>query len=451
MRSATTSVPNPSLASVLQQAAPEASGRSEIRCQLLRAAGPLLAAAALGLAWSGMAPLSGAVVAPAEVKVELNRKTVQHAEGGIVREILVRDGQAVRAGDALLVIGDLRGQAELALLHDQLRSARLRAARADAERLGTPRFEPPADLAADSQAAEHIARERAVFDARRNSVGEQVALLHDQLAQVQAQAAALESQIQATSLSARLSDEELAMNEKLVAQGFISRARLLGFQRVSADYVSRIGEHRSDLAAARQRASELRTRVAQLRLQQQTQATDELRDATAQVRELTERLRPSQDHVERQTVRAPVDGTVMALRVAGPGAVIAPREPLLDVVPAHEKLVIGARIATQDIEHVRVGSAAEVRLLGGDARRRPPLPARVVFVSADRMSDPAGARTWFEVTVEVERAALQDQQPPLQLQPGMPAEVYVTTAGRTLIEYLAKPFNLFTQRALREP
>ena len=450
MKSSMTSAHTTSLAVALQQAAPETSTRGELSRQVRRALVPLLVAAALGGAWSIVAPLSGAVVAPAEVKVELNRKTVQHAEGGIVREILVRDGQVVRAGDALLVIGDLRSQAELALLQDQWRSARLRAERADAEGRGMARFDPSGELANDAQAAEHIVRERAVFAARKQSFDEQIVLLNEQVTQTQAQAAALESQIQATSRSVRLSDEELAMNEKLAVQGFISRARLLGLQRVVSDYATRIGEHRSELAAARQREGELRSRIAQLRLQRQTQATDELRDATAQVRELTERLRPSQDSVERQTVRAPVDGTVMAVRVAGAGAVVAPREPLLDVVPAHEKLVIGARIAPQDIEHVRAGAVAEVRLLGSDARRRPPLPARVVFVSPDRMSDTATARTWFEVTVEVERAALQ-QQGPLQLQPGMPAELYVTTADRTLIEYLAKPFGLFAQRAMREP
>src|SRR5262249_19064357 len=145
--------------------------------------------------------------------------------------------------------------------------------------------------------------------------------------------------------------------------------------------------------------------------------------------------RPSRDNVERQTVRAPVDGTVMALRIAGPGTVVAPREPLLDVVPAHEKLVVSARVPTQDVEHVSVGATAEVRLLGSDVRRRPPLPGRVVFVSADRMSDSSSTRTWYDVTVEVERAALAHEPLP-QLQPGMPAEIYVTTADRTLIEYL---------------
>jgi HlyD family type I secretion membrane fusion protein len=390
-------------------------------------------------------------VAPAEVKVELNRKTVQHAEGGIVKEILVRDGQSVRAGDALLVIGDLRSQAELALLRDQWRAARLRVARAEAEARLAARFEPPADLAADAAAAEHVARERAVFAARRQALDEQIALLRSQLRQLDAQAAALDSQIEATSRSAQLSDEELAINQRLAGEGFVSRARLIGLQRVSADYASRLGEHRSDLAAARQRGGELGARIAQLRLQQQMQATDELRDATAQVRELTERLRPSQDSVERQTVRAPVDGTVMALRVAAPGAVVGPREPLLDVVPAHEKLVFGARIATQDIEHVHPGGAAEVRLLGADVRQRPLLPARVTFVSPDRMSDPNGSRAWYDVTIEVERADLPAQRDALPLQPGMPAEVYVTTAERTLVEYLAKPLSLFTHRALREP
>jgi HlyD family type I secretion membrane fusion protein len=441
----------PTLALVLQQAADDPVADKQLRRLARRLLWPLAAAAAFGIAWSAIAPLSGAVVAPAEVKVELNRKTVQHAEGGIVQKILVRDGQSVRAGDPLLVIGGLRSQAELALLQDQLRAARLRAARAEAEARMATRFAAPADLATDPEAAEHIARERAVFDARRQALQEQIGLLDEQVRHAEAQVAAFQSQIEATSRSASLSDEELALNERLAREGFVSRARLIGLQRVSADYASRIGEHRSDQASARQRAGELRARIAQLRLQLQIQATDELRDATAQVRELTERLRPSADEVERQTVRAPVDGTAMALRVAAPGAVIGPREPLLDVVPAREKLVISARIATQDIEHVHVGGAADVRLLGADVLQRPLIPGRVTFVSPDRMSDSTGARTWFDVTVEVERSALPAQQAAQPLQPGMPAEVYVTTAERSLFEYLAKPLGLFMQRALREP
>jgi HlyD family type I secretion membrane fusion protein len=169
------------------------------------------------------------------------------------------------------------------------------------------------------------------------------------------------------------------------------------------------------------------------------------------VREFEERLRPSKDQIERQTVRAPVDGEVMSLRVAAPGAVVAPREALLDLVPQHDKLVVDARIAPQDIEHVHVGGAAEVRLISGDARRTPLLAATVTFVSADRVTQPDSGAAWFDATVEVDAQLLAQQQPALHLQAGMPAELYVTTGERTLLQYLLKPLRTFSHRAMREP
>ena len=202
-----------------------------------------------------------------------------------------------------------------------------------------------------------------MFGARRQALDEQSALLQRQIEQVQAQVAALESQIDATAVSGTLSDEELALNEELAHQGFVNRTRLIALQRTAADYKSRLGEVGSELALARQRIAELRSRQAQLRLAYQNQATDEWKDAAGRVREVEERLRPSKDQSERQTVRAPVDGEVMSLHVAAPGAVIAPREALLDLVPQHDKLVVDARIAPQDVEHVHVGGAAEVRLI----------------------------------------------------------------------------------------
>jgi HlyD family type I secretion membrane fusion protein len=438
------------LADLLMQAGSDSEHRREWRRQARSLLLPVAVVAGLLVAWSATAPLAGAVVAPAQLKVEYKRKTVQHQEGGIVREILVRDGQTVRAGDPLLVIGDIRQEADLNVLQDQLRAARARAARADAESRLATRFDAPEPLQRDGAAAEHIARERAVFIARRQALDEQGALLQAQIQQGQAQGAALESQIDATTVSGKLSEEELAINEKLAVEGFVNRARLIGLQRTAADYKSRLGEVGSELAAARQRVAELRARVAQLRLTYQTQATDELKDAASRVREIEERLRPSKDQVERQIVRAPVDGEVMSLRVAGPGAVIAPREPLLDVVPQREKLVVDARIEPQDIDHVRVGGAAEVRLISADTRRTPLLPAKVIFVSADRVTQAETGKAWFDVTVEVDAQALKQHQPTLHLQAGMPAELYVTTGERTLLEYLAKPLRSFSQRALRE-
>lgn len=440
----------PSLASLLAQGAPDVSARSELRRQVVRAVLPLCAVLALVAVWVATAPLSGAVVARAQVKVELDRKTVQHQEGGIVREILVRNGQQVRAGDALIVIGNVRSDAELRLLEDQLRAERTRSQRAAAEAALEPRFAPPADFEAPLEGADYVTRERALFVARRRTLDEQIGSLRAQIREAHAQIGALQSQIEATETSARLSTEELEINDRLAQQGFVQRTRLLALERTSADYRARLGEYRSDLALARQRVGELEARIAQARNQYQQLATDEFKEAAGRVRELEERLRPSQDQVERMTVRSPVDGEVMALRVAAAGEVVGPREPILDIVPAREKLVVEARIRPEDIDHVRRDGSAEVRLTALDSRTVPLLPGKVVFVSPDRVTASDGRDSWFVANVEVDVGAIGDRSA-VRLQAGMPAEVFVTTSARTLLDYLLRPLNAFANRAMREP
>ena len=428
-----------SLAALLMQG-PDTAELRALRRQAWRAIVPVAAAVALAGAWSMSAPLSGAVIAPAQLKVELNRKTVQHQEGGIVREILVRDGQKVRAGEPLIVVGDVRSDSTLKLLQDQLAAERIREARAAAEAALAPHFDAPAD-----------SRERALFATRRRILDEQIASLQAQIREAESQAAALQAQIEATETSARLSSEELEINERLARQGFVHRTRILALQRTEADYRARVGEYRGELAAARQRIADMRARIAQARNLYQSQATDELRDASAKVRDLEERLRPSQDQVERQIVRSPVDGEVMALRVTALGAVIGPREPILDVVPGQEKLVVEARIRPQDIDHVRKDARAEVRLVNAfDARTAPLLAGKVAFVSADRIKFADSPESWFAATVEIDPAEIA-RHPGLRLQAGMPAELYVTTPARTLVAYLARPLEVFASRAMREP
>lgn len=409
---------------------------------------PLGIAALLLALWTSIAPLSGAVIAPARIKVEMERKTVQHREGGIVREIKVRNGQAVRAGDVLVMIEDVRGDAELSLLEDQLRAERVRQARASAETT-LVRVWNEKVLASDARAAEYLARERAQFSARRRTLDEQIDALQLQLREARAQSTALGSQIESNQESARLAAEELKLNEKLAADGYVPRARLLPLQRAEADLRGRLGESRSELALARQRAAELQSRMADARNRYQQAATDELKQSSARLRELEERLRPSKDQVERQAVRSPVDGVVMGLRVAAAGEVLAAGAPIADVVPSHELLVVEARIRPQDISHVFADSPAQVRLAAYDARTTPLLPGRVTFVSPDRISDAQSGESWFAATVEVDVAALKGHAD-VQLKAGMPAELFVTTSDRTLFQYLMSPITAFTRRALRE-
>jgi HlyD family type I secretion membrane fusion protein len=408
---------------------------------------PLAIVAVLLILWASLAPISGAVIAHARIKVELERKTVQHREGGIVREIKVRNGQQVRAGDVLVVVDDVRSDAELSLLEDQLRAERVRHARVSAETTLARQFSDATFT--DPRMAEHVARERAQFAARRRTLDEQLDALQVQMGAARAQSVALESQIESIRESSRLSGEELALNEKLAKEGYVPRARLLPLQRADADARSRLGESRGDLALARQRAGELQARMADVRNRYQQSATEELKQSSANLRELEERLRPSKDQVERQAIRSPVDGVVMGLRVTAPGEVLGAGAPILDVVPSNELLVVEARIRPQDINHVYADAHAKVRLAAFDARTTPMLPGRVTFVSPDRMTDAQTGESWFAATVEVDAAALR-HHPEVQLKAGMPAELFVTTSDRTLIEYLVSPITAFTNRALRE-
>lgn len=426
----------------------EPQAQLELARQRRRVLIPLTIVGGLIATWCVAAPLSGAIVAPGQLKVELNRKVVQHQEGGIVREILVRNGQKVRAGQPLVVVGDVRTDAELSLLQDQMRAERIRNLRAAAEASLQSKFHAglPAD---DAHAKEALVRETALFDARRRTLDEQIASLQLQVREGNAQAEALAAQVTATEQAVQLAGDELALNEKLVKDGYIQRARLIQLQRAEAEARSRLGEHRADLAMTRQRIGELHARMAQTRNQYQQQAVDEMKVSAAKIRELEERVRPSRDQAERQYVRAPVDGEVMALRVAAVGDVIGPREPIADIVPMTEKLVVEAHIRPLDINHVRVDQPAEVRLSSFDSSTTPLLPGKVVFVSADRMTNQDGD-SWYVANVEVDARALQ-AHPNVRLQPGMPAELFFTTPERTVLEYLAKPLMAFSNRAMREP
>ncbi len=429
------------------QEGPDRTAWARLATQAALALGTIIATL---LVWTSVAPLSGAIIAGGYVKTELNRKTVQHQEGGIVRRILVREGQRVKAGDPLLVVGDVRMDATLSLLQDQMASELTRKARLNAELDLAPDFQPPAGLTREKRATEYLNRERALFSARRKTLDEQISAQQTQYRDTEEQIKALEGQIAATQQAAALAREELAINENLLKQGFVQRTRIINLERTVADYDSRLGEYQSDLAQARQRLGDYRLRIAQARNQYQQQAADELKETATRIRELEERLRPSQDQVERNYVRSPVDGEVMALRVAAVGAVVGPREPLLDVVPLQEKLIVEAHVRPEDIEYVQRDGAAEVRLTAYEYRQMPLLDGKVIAVSADRMVDDKTGATWFNVLVEVDTRRLAEY-PGTHMQAGMPAEVYVTTPPRSLFDYLIRPLTNFAARGMREP
>jgi HlyD family type I secretion membrane fusion protein len=401
--------------------------------------------AAAFLLWGFWAPLSGAIIAPGFVKVDLNRKVVQHQEGGIVRAIRVRDGDRVTQGQELVLLDDVRIDAQLDLLRTQFDAERAKTARLEAERSLAARPVFPKDLIKE----EYRTREEALFRARREALDSQIAVLRKQIRETGEEAEALALQIGAEERALKLQKEELDSNERLLAQGYVQRTRLLTLQRAVAEYEARHSERRAELSKSRQRAAELEFRILQMRNTYVQTATDELKESSTRMFDLEERIRPSRDASERQKITAPIGGEVVGLRVFTAGSVIGPRDVLMEIVPKEKRLIVEARIRPEDINHVRSGSEADIRLTAYQSRTAPLVAGSVTYVSGDRLVDQQSGAPYYIVNIEIPEHSLSSANQ--RLQAGMPAEVFIRTDNRSALDYLLAPVTSYLRRAMREP
>ena len=411
----------------------------------------LLAAGLIG--WICFAPLSAAIIASGIVKVELNRQTLQHQEGGIIRQILVRDGDKVEAGQSLIVLRDVRVNATYELLRSQLDSALARAARLDGERIGAAVVIFPAELlsrSGDAGVEDLLSRERTLFSVRRDAIEQEIQLIRDQLHETQDEVVARARQVDADTHALSLQQEELSANEALLEQGYVSKTRLLALKRALADYQARVADNAAESSRARQRIAELNLKAASLRHSRMQEAAEEHKKVTAQVLDFQERVRASEDAEARQIITAPAAGEVVGLRFTTEGAVIGPREPILDLVPRDRALLIEARIRPEDINYVRSGAAADLRLLAFKQRITPIVVGTVTYVSADRLEDQATHLAYYLAQIKVEPKQLRDAGD-IKLRAGMPVEVFVKTHDRTVLQYMLEPVTNYLRRALREP
>jgi HlyD family type I secretion membrane fusion protein len=413
----------------------------------------ILVLVAVVAAWSALAPVSGAVIAPGAVKVDMYRRTVQHQEGGIVDGILVRDGSRVKAGDPLLVLKDVKVEAGMDVILNQLDAELAKSARLQAEQAWAERIAWPPELqsrASQPRIAQILRREQELFQARREAYRTQVDLIRKQIADTDHEIRARQAQVKADHAALRFQREELESNRKLLKEGFISNTRILALERSLADVEARLSEHEADLATARSKASELKLKEVNLRTTMMQEAANEMRQTTVQLLDLRERLRPLQDAATRQRIVAPIGGEVVGLKFTSVGAVIGPRDPILDIVPENIELIIEGRMRPEDVNYVGIGSEADVRLTAFRQRITPVVDGKVIYVSADRIEDRDQRTAYYVVHVRVTPEALA-RAGDLKLQAGMPAELYIKTAPRSALMYVLDPVTGFLQRSLREP
>ena len=397
-------------------------------------------------AWAALAPLESAAIAPGALGVSGERKTVQHLEGGIVAGITVAEGDTVAAGETLLVLDDTQPRAVLAGLEGQYRSAAALEARLIAERDELHAIAWPEWLRTPDDDGVLATQER-IFAARKASFANETAILEQQIAQIREQAAGYEGHIAAQDREIALLSEEARDVRALVEEGHVPKPRLRALEREEAEVAGARARNRAHVARLAQAVGETRLQIVRLGNARLTEVTTELREVEANLADLHERLTAARDVLTRTRVTAPVAGTVVGLGVFTHGAVIAPGQRLMDIVPAGDRLVVEARVGPTDIDSVAVGLPAQVRLTGFSLLTTPPFDGRVTRVSADAFTDERTGAAWYEV-----RVALDPDQPALEgldLVPGMPAEVMIVTGDSTPLQYLLKPVLVSVGRARR--
>lgn len=398
--------------------------------------------------WAAWAPLATAAMAVGEVVVESNRKTVQHLEGGIVAEILVRDGDRVEEGQVLVRLDTTQAESALAQHAAQLDSQRALAARLVSERDGAQAVSFPADLVsrAISEADLRLILDgqRSIFAARRIMMEGQRDILTQRIGQLQAQIAGARAQIDSLGRQRMLIRSESSDASHLLERGLMQRSRVLALQREAASLDGRLGEMTSSVAALEQAIGETRLAIASLDDTRADEVARELRDAESLIAELEQKVRANSDILKRQDVTAPVAGLVVDLKIFTAGGVIQPGQDLMDIVPARDALWVTARVSPTDIDVVRPGQPAQVMLLAFSQRSLPPLTGRLVTVSADRLLDETTGDPYFSARIDL------DDTSGLALSPGMPVQAMIVTGEQTLLAYLAAPLTASLTRAMKE-
>lgn len=406
--------------------------------------------------WAATAPLSSAAIGTGVISVENYRKTVQHLEGGIVREIRVRDGELVAKDQVLLTLDNTQSMAQLESARGQLFAALAREGRLLAQRDGGGRVVFAQELLAarsDPRAADAMRVQMQTFTARKQVHEGEATLYQRQTQQLRAKAAGLTAQKSSRDQLVVSYESERADFEALVKLGYAERQRVREMERNVAQSEGQRGALISDLAATELQISETQVKILQLGKELQREVAKELAEVQGELSAVREKMRSLQDTVERTVVRAPNAGMVLSLSVHNLGAVVRPGDRLLDIVPQNEKLVIEAQLSPQDIDHVRIGQMAEVRFPSFKKRDLPRVDGRLITVSADRLVDESDGRKvpYYLARVDITPESLQAlNSAKLALLPGMPAEVLVNTGERTMLQYLVAPLSDTVARSFRQ-
>ena len=402
--------------------------------------------------WAAIAPLGGAVVASGVVTTEGNKKTIQHLEGGIVKEILIHEGQHVEAGETILRLDDTSPGANVEIFRNQLYAAVARDARLEAELTGSPDVQFPDELTAVSDdviAAKAIEDQRSQFKERRASLEGQVSILLSRAEQLRQEIEGLDQQRKANEEQIKFIKDELTDVRGLYEKSLVSKTRWLALERERARLAGEIGRAMSERAKAEKSIGETELQIQQTKQKFQEDVSRELVDTREKLRDLRNKFVVARDAFRRLDVVAPVTGRVQNLRVFTIGAVIRAGEAMLEIAPDQDRLVVQAHISTLDIEGVHAGNAAEVRFPAFHDRALPMIDGKIMSISQDRLMDEATKPPYYLALIDVPDENIPERYRG-KVAPGMNAEVIMPTIERTALNYFIEPLRNRMRTAFRE-
>ncbi|MFO7803433.1 MAG: HlyD family type I secretion periplasmic adaptor subunit [Desulfovermiculus sp.] len=405
--------------------------------------------------WAAMAELQGAVIATGNIIVEAYRKQVQHREGGIVQEILVREGDTVEKGQVLIRLDGERERATRDLYRGQMDSLLARQARLRAEKDKEQSITWPQALkerADKTEVKENMETEQEIFETRLAAKQSKIKLNRARISQLQSQIRGQERQLKSVAKTIDSLDEEIQVKSELLEDRYLDRSQVMELQRNLHSYQVRRDELETEIEQAREKIKELELEIEDLEKEYTQESAAELGKVRQSILELREKLRPAEDACRRLEITAPASGVVVNVNVRTEGGVIQGGEPLMEIVPQESALIVSAQVQPDQIDDVQEGQLANVRLQAFSRRYTKKVSGEVTYVSADRV-EPKDQRTppHYLAYIELDQESLQNAiEDTAKLTPGMPAEVYIQTEAKTVLSYIMSPITESMDRAFRE-
>ncbi len=401
--------------------------------------------------WGYLAPIDSAALAPGYVTVKSHRKTVQHLDGGIVSQLMAKDGDVVKAGDVLLILDGTEIKAQLEIIRGQHITLSAQIARLIAERDQQNQINFPDEL--HNQSDPHIAQathgESQLFNARKSALQGEISVLNQRISQLGSKIKGLQGQRSSKEALMISYGDEVHDLKELLAEGFADKQRLRDIERNHAQVTGEVAALSSEIAGNEIQIGETKLQILQLQKKFQEEVALKLGEVQAELYDVAQRLVATRDKVARTVIIAPADGRVLGLSVHNVGGVISPGKPILDIVPQQEELIIDAQVSPMDIDRVRAGLVAEVRFSAFKQALTPKMQGKVINLSADRLTDEKTEQPYYLAQIELTPDSFQ-KLGELELLPGMPAEVLINTGERTVFEYLMQPITNAFARAFIE-